>query len=152
MREDVVITGADESDIPVLCGLLGELFSMESDFAVDPKKQAQGLALLIGRPDTCGVFVARTGSRPVGMVTVQLNVSTAEGGYSGLLEDMVVTRDWRGKGIGKKLVHRAREWCLEKNATRLQLLADMTNTPALDFYKALGFAETKMVCRRVFLA
>ncbi len=82
------------------------------------------------------------------MVTVQLVVSTAEGGASGLLEDMVVQEEARGGGIGARLLQAAEGWAFERGATRIQLLADRMNLPALRFYRRMGWSGTQLVCLR----
>ena len=40
------------------------------------------------------------------------------------------------------------DWARENEAGRLQLLADMDNTPALAFYKHLGWQQTQLICMR----
>jgi ribosomal protein S18 acetylase RimI-like enzyme len=44
------------------------------------------------------------------------------------------------------------DWASRRGATRMQLLADMNNTPALDFYKRIGWRSTDLVCLRDTLA
>jgi GNAT superfamily N-acetyltransferase len=82
------------------------------------------------------------------MVTAQLVVSTAEGGPSALVEDMVVDGAERGAGLGRSLLEAVEEWSRRRGATRLQLLADRENTPALRFYERLGWSGTRLVCLR----
>lgn len=140
------------SDIEQMCGLLSELFSIEADFRPDRGKQALGLALLIN--DASGskaVFVAEMDSEVIGMCTVQTLVSTAEGGPAGFLEDLVVRKDLRGNGVGKKILLEATRHCSERGISRVQLLRDMDNTGALDFYSRNGWSDTRLVCMRKFL-
>ena len=39
-------------------------------------------------------------------------------------------------------------WALEQGATRMQLLADKNNPPALAFYERLGWGTTALICLR----
>lgn len=137
--------GAEPRDIPRLVALIGELFVLETAFAVEPVRQEKGLRALLASP-TAHILAAEANDQVVGMCTVQLTVSTAEGGPSGLIEDVVVDRAWRGKGIGRALLDRAETWARSQGASRVQLLADQRNTPALEFYAARGWALTPMVC------
>ena len=73
-------------------------------------------------------------------------ISTAEGSASLLVEDVVVTRDWRGKGVGRKLLDRIAQWAAEQGANRMQLLADRTNKAGLDFYSHSGWQQTQLIC------
>lgn len=144
------ILPAQVRHIPSLLGLLETLFSLESDFAFDAAKAERGLRLLLERGDAL-VLAAEAEGRVVGLCTVQTLISTAEGGTVGLVEDVVVTEGWRGLGIGRRLLAEAERWAGERGLFRLQLLADLDNRPALDFYGRLGWAETRLGCRRRML-
>jgi len=146
------IRHATAEDIPALLGLLRELFGVEADFRFDAAKAERALRLLLGAPPLACVLVADSGAGGVvGMCSVQLVVSTAEGGPSGLLEDMVVHPAQRGHGLGGRLLAAAELWAAGKGATRLQLLADKGNAPALEFYRKAGLDGTRMICLRKFL-
>jgi len=135
---------ATERDIPAMVGLLGALFAIEADFTIDPAVQQRGLALLLARGEAA-VLVACAGESVVGMASVQLTVSTARGGLSAGIEDVIVAAGHRGTGLGRRLIEAAEAWARAKGAVRLALLADETNAAALDFYDRLGFARTRLV-------
>ena len=138
-------------DIPQLVALLGELFSIEQDFTPDSGRQAAGLGRLLERPDAA-VFVARDSrGEPVGMVSAQLVVSTAQGALSAWIEDAIVAGNCRGQGVGRMLLGEALRWARERGATRAQLLVDQGNSPAQDFYAKLGWQPTHLVAHRMFL-
>ncbi len=137
--------GAGPRDIPRLVALIGELFAIETAFTADPARQEKGLRALLAAPNA-RVLVADAKGEVVGMCSVQLTISTAEGSPSGLIEDVVVDRDWRGRGIGRALLDEAEKWARGQGAARVQLLADQRNGPALDFYKSRGWTLTPMVC------
>lgn len=141
MNESVRIRPADEGDIEAMAGLLGELFAIEADFRFDAERQGKGLALLLVQ-DTATVLVAELGGRVVGMCTMQRLVSTAEGGWAGMIEDVVVARGYRRRGIGCRLLAAMEAKATDLGLMRLQLLVDRTNIPALDFYAAAGWDPT----------
>jgi GNAT superfamily N-acetyltransferase len=142
---DALIRPARASDLPTLVGLLGELFTIEADFTPDPERQRLGLALMLADPGRRAVLVAEQGTAVVGMVTAQLVVSTAEGGLSALVEDMVVEAAVRGRGVGRALLAAIEAWAREHGASRLQLLADRENGAALAFYARAGWSATRLV-------
>ncbi len=146
-RDGVKVRPARGEDVEELAGLLGQLFDIEADFAPDISKQRAGLRLLLGRPDAL-VAVAEAAGRAVGMCSVQTLVSTAEGGCVGLLEDLVVREEWRGRGVGTRLLQAAERWARHRGLLRLQLLADLGNAPALGFYGARGWGRTRLVALR----
>jgi GNAT superfamily N-acetyltransferase len=148
MEEEVAIRGATPADLERLVRLLEILFSIEADFRPDPERQRRGLALMLAEPERRVVLVAEREGAVVGMVTAQLVVSTAEGGPSALVEDMVVESAERGRGLGRRLLSAAEAWAAARGATRLQLLADRENAPALGFYGRAGWRSTRLVCLR----
>lgn len=148
MEEEVAIRGATPADLERLVRLLETLFSIEADFRPDSERQRRGLALMLAEPERRVVLVAEREGAVVGMVTAQLVVSTAEGGPSALVEDMVVESAERGRGIGRRLLSAAEAWAAARGATRLQLLADRENAPALGFYGRAGWRPTRLVCLR----
>lgn len=137
---------ASAVDLETLVGLLGQLFSIEADFRPDAARQRSGLALMLAGGDQRVVLVAERAGSVVGMVTAQLVVSTAEGGHSALVEDMVVDEQERGRGTGKALLREIERWARQRRARRLQLLADRENWPALRFYGRMGWRPTRLVC------
>lgn len=142
------IRRARRADLDALVALLAELFSLEADFRPHAGRQRRGLGLLLGSPRDRLVLVADQGGAVVGMATVQLVVSTAEGGLAGLVEDVIVAAGVRGGGIGRRLLARAEAWARRQGATRLQLLADRGNGRALRFYARTGWSRTRLVCLR----
>ncbi len=151
----VRIRNATVRDIGALTELLAELFRLEPDFPVRPEVQACGLRLLLVAAHKRGACVKvaeeRVSGRVVGMATVQTVVSTAEGALSGWVEDVVVTAEWRGRGIGRRLLDALAAWAVRHGVTRLQLLADYDNHGALEFYIRHGWTRTRMTPLRVHL-
>lgn len=142
------IRRAGTGDLDALVRLLATLFAIEADFRADAARQRRGLSLLLAAPDRSAILVAEREGAVVGMVTAQLVVSTAAGGPSVLVEDMVVEEAERGKGVGRALLEAIEGWARSMGATRLQLLADRENAPALAFYARMGWASTRLVCLR----
>ena len=138
------ITVAGEKDIPDLIALLGILFSIESDFTPDVEKQRRGLVALLAS-STGRIAIARDADgQAIGLATAQLVISTAEGAPSAWIEDVVIAEAWRGKGLGRALLNHVLDWAKAQGATRAQLLADIDNAPALDFYAHLGWQRTRL--------
>ena len=141
------IREARNKDIPALIMLLKELFSIEKDFSFDPKAQKRGIELLIRSVDN-RIFVAEIDKNIVGMCSVQILISTANGGKVGLVEDVVVSTKYQGHGLGKTLMNAIDNYAKELGLSRLQLLADKNNHPAIDFYNNMGWENTNLICLR----
>lgn len=147
------IDAARLEDLPQLSQLLGELFTIEQDFAPHPERQQQGLKLLLDHPESTHVLVARDVQGVViGMCSVQLVISTARGSYAAWVEDVIVTQTFRQQGIAKTLLQAAMHWARQQGVTRMQLLVDMENHAALAFYQHVGWKNTQLQARHYFLS
>lgn len=149
---NITIRSARPGDIAGMAVLLEDLFRLEADFAPDAEKQVHGLSSLVADPSgrAC-VLVAEDRGHVVGMATVQTLVSTAEGGRVGLVEDVIVDREHRGKGIGTRLLDEVAAWSRRKGLKRLQLMADRENLSAVDFYIRNRWNTTRLICLRKML-
>jgi GNAT superfamily N-acetyltransferase len=146
---DITIRPARPEDIPRMCELLADLFSVETDFEVDVVKQVKGLSMLVTAPSASSVvLVAVMDRKVVGMATIQTLVSTAEGGRVGLVEDVIVDSRFRCRNVGTLLIEGTTAWSRDQGLTRLQLLTDRENHQALNFYASRGWTSTKLICLR----
>jgi hypothetical protein len=89
-KEHVAIEPATEADLDELSQMLGDLFAQEGDFRPDKEKQLRGLRLIFEQPSRGRVFVLRRNGAIVGMINLLFTISTAEGGFVVLLEDLVI--------------------------------------------------------------
>jgi ribosomal protein S18 acetylase RimI-like enzyme len=144
-----VVRIAVRKDLPALTALLKALFSIEEDFVFDEEKQRRGLSIML---DGCGkhrrTLVAELSGEVVGMCSVQILISTAEGAEAAVVEDVVVREDSRGCGIGTALMEAVVQWAGNRNIRRFQLLADRNNTAAIEFYRSRGWDSTQLICLR----
>jgi GNAT superfamily N-acetyltransferase len=101
----ISINFATADDLPQLADLLAELFTLESDFHPERDKQLRGLRLILDEPALGRLFVLRFDGKVAGMANALITVSTAEGGRVLLLEDVIVSREHRGGGLGRRLVN-----------------------------------------------
>ena len=151
MSENVVIEPATEADLDELSQLLGELFAQESDFRPDKDKQLRGLRLIFEQPSRGRVFVLRCDGAIVGMINLLFTISTAEGGFVMLLEDLVVHKRYQGHGYGGRLLNHAIDFATKKNFLRITLLTDRPENLAQEFFRRHGFVESSMIPMRLWL-
>lgn len=142
------ITKATENDIPQLCGLLAVLFGQEAEFRPDEKKQADGLRMIIGNPESGFIMKAEENGVICGMVNILFTVSTYLGGRVCMLEDMVVLPDMRGRNIGGLLIEEAEKLAKEAGCMRITLLTDSDNVNGQRFYTSHGFSHSPMIPMR----
>src|SRR5712691_5025655 len=148
---DVAIEPAIAEDLDELSSLLGELFSEESDFRPNKEKQLHGLRLIFEQPNRGRVFVLRCNRAIVGMINLLFTISTAEGGFVLLLEDLIIHKEYRGKGYGSMLLDYAIEFAKQKNFRRITLLTDRPELRSQNFFRKHGFYESPMLPMRLLL-
>jgi GNAT superfamily N-acetyltransferase len=150
--EKVNIEPATEADLDELSDLLGELFSEESDFRPNKEKQLRGLRLIFEQPNRGRVFVLRHDRVIVGMINLLFTISTAEGGFVILLEDLVVHRKYREHGYGSDLLEYAIRFARQKNFLRITLLTDRPEIRSQNFFRRHGFHESSMMPMRLLVS
>ena len=149
---EVVIEPAISEDLDELSSLLGELFSEESDFCPNKEKQLYGLRLIFEQPSRGRVFVLRRDRSIVGMINLLFTISTAEGGFVILLEDLVIHKNYRDEGYGSQLLEYAINFAREKNFLRITLLTDRPEIRSQNFFRRHGFHDSAMVPMRLLLS
>jgi GNAT superfamily N-acetyltransferase len=141
MSATVIIEPATEADLDELSELVGELFAQESDFRPNKDKQLRGLRLIFEQPNRGRVFVLRR----------LFTISTAEGGFVVLLEDLVIHKEYQAHGYGSKLLQHAIDFARQKNFLRITLLTDRPENLAQEFFRRHGFHESSMIPMRLLI-
>jgi GNAT superfamily N-acetyltransferase len=83
-------------------------------------------------------LIAENNGAPAGFAFYFFNYSTWLGRPGLYLEDIFVLPEFRGLGIGKKLLQQVAAIAVEKDCRRLQWEVLDWNTPAIEFYRAVG--------------
>ncbi|MGQ9506908.1 MAG: ribosomal protein S18-alanine N-acetyltransferase [Candidatus Bathycorpusculaceae bacterium] len=95
-------------------------------------------------------IVAEENGEVVGYIMCRIELGLSNFGFSGLLKkghivSVAVLHSYRRKGIGKALVTQALENMRIYNAKQCFLEVRVTNTPAIELYKKLGFEITRTI-------
>ncbi len=148
---EMVIEPATLEDLPQLTDLLVDLFTQEEDFVPNRVKQMRGLRLLLEEPNRGRIFVLRQNGHILAMLNLLFTISTAEGGFVIVLEDVIVHSQHRGQGFGDRLLQYAIHYAREKGFLRITLLTDRGNEEAHHFFEEHGFFKSSMIPMRMFL-
>lgn len=146
-----VVRLAQPADLEALVELVEVLCEQEMEFNPDAPTQRRGLHAPVADPGHGRVLVAELEGRMVGMVSIQLTVSTALGAPAAILEDLIVDPQCRGAGIGSTLLASAIEQAEALGCRRITLLVDADNADAQRLYERHGFLPSTMVPMRRFL-
>lgn len=150
VTDSLRIEPATLDDLPKLADLLYDLFSQEEDFIPDREKQMRGLRLILEQPARGRIFVLRSDNKIIGMINLLITISTAEGGFVLLLEDLIIHCEHRGQGYGSRLLQYAVDFAKKKDFLRITLLTDRPNLASKRFYEKNGFVESGMIPMRMY--
>ncbi len=148
---DLKIEPATIDDLPELAELLMDLFAREKDFTPNREKQLRGLRLILEQPSRGRIFILRSPAKIIGMINLLITISTAEGGFVLLLEDLVIRPEHRGQGYGSHLLQHAIGFARQKKFLRITLLTDPPSE-SRQFYLKHGFVVSDMVAMRYLLS
>ena len=128
-------TPADISLIDQFIRDLAEYEKLAHEVRFDEAVMAQKL---FGPRTFAEVLIGEIDGTPQGFALFFHNFSTFEGRPGIYLEDLFVRPDARGSGLGKALLGKLAALAVERDCARLEWSVLDWNTPAIDFYKALG--------------
>jgi glucosamine-phosphate N-acetyltransferase len=131
---DIVIRKIQESDLDG--GFLESLDSLRQASNLDKKKAKSILKKIASNPDHV-IFVATQGKRVIGSTTLLIEQKFIhDGGKVGHIEDVVVSKEHQGKGIGEKIMLAALEYAKKQGCYKTILDCGNNVKP---FYEKIGF-------------
>lgn len=148
-NSELRIEPATLEDLPQLTELVMALLAQEEDFAPDREKQKHGIKLILEQSNRGRIFVMRNDHFIIGMVNLLFTISTAEGGFVILMEDVIVHPDHRGQGYGTRLLQYAIQFAREKQFKRITLLTDQISAESQRFFQRNGFQHSHMIPMRL---
>lgn len=143
-----MIRKATLADIDELNKLLNILFTQELEFMPNTKVQKKALKKIINSKKIGDIFVLTKQKKIVAMVNILYTFSSAIGKKVAILEDMVVLKKYRKKGLGSKLLKKVLDILDKDEISRVTLLSDNDNKVAHQFYEKLGFKKSSMIVLR----
>ena len=132
------IRAAVPSDVPLILEFIRALAAFEREPDAVTATEADLLRDGFGPQPYYHCLIAEQDGKPAGFAFYFFNYSTWTGRPGLYLEDLFVHPEFRGLGIGKALLARVAAIAQEKGCPRLQWEVLDWNTPAVDFYAALG--------------
>lgn len=134
------IRPAEPDDLPAILGLVHELATYEREpDAVEATVPDFGAALFPqDRAPIAFAHVAEVDGEIVGMAVWYVTFSTWLGSGGIWLEDLFVSPEHRGSGLGKALLAALAALCDERGYGRLEWWVLRWNAPAIGFYDSLG--------------
>ena len=137
---NINIRRAQKEDCPRLLELVKEL----AEYERAPNEVTVTLAHFensgFGEKPVWWAFVAEVEGLVIGFALYYIRYSTWKGERM-YLEDLLVTNEWRGKGIGKLLLAPLIDAAKKLNMHTIIASIDATNETSLKLHKSFGFEE-----------
>jgi GNAT superfamily N-acetyltransferase len=133
-----LIRTAVPADIPQILAFIRALAAYEREPDAVTATEADLLRDGFGHNPFYFCMIADHDGQPAGFAFYFFNYSTWKGCPGLYLEDIFVQPEFRGLGIGKALLQQVAAIAVEKNCPRLQWEVLDWNTPAIEFYRAMG--------------
>ena len=140
MTDNIFIRVATDKDLPDILKLYSQP-DMDNNQVLELSDAAIIFDKMKSYPDY-HVYIAEIGGAIVGTFALAILDNLAHmGSKSGLVEDVVVSREYQGQGIGKQMMSFAIEACKGKNCYKLCLSSNLKRHNAHKFYDSLGFKK-----------
>jgi ribosomal protein S18 acetylase RimI-like enzyme len=141
----VKVRQATPDDVPALVALFQELDRMQSDWRVFTPRP--GFYDEVGdkyresiEKENAVVLVAEDDGEVVGMAYGEVRVPSRFSDERALeLSGVVVRSGFRGRGVGRELVHEAARFAQERDVEWVELKTFAPNQGAMEFWETLGF-------------
>ena len=128
------------ADLPCILSLHAQLESGNGDIL--PVGKARTLFGRIKKYPDYRIYVALIKGEIIGTFALLVMDNLAHlGAPSGIIEDVVVHKNWQGKGIGRQMMKFAMDYCREKGCYKIVLSSNLKREGAHHFYETLGFQK-----------
>jgi GNAT superfamily N-acetyltransferase len=147
--DDVRILSARADDVPTILDLIRALGAYERMSGEVVATEESLREWLFGERPAAEVVLAHAGEGVVGFALFFHNFSTFLGRPGLYLEDLFVVPEWRGQGIGRRLMVHLAAIAVSRGCGRMEWAVLDWNEAAIGFYERMGARVMKewQLCR-----
>lgn len=138
LNKDFTIKQATKEDVPLILSFIRELAEYEQLLHEVVVTEQILLESLFGDTTRAEVLIGFSNGLPSSFVIYFYNYSTFLGRPGVYIEDLYVRPEFRGLGVGKKLLAHLAKICIDNDYPRLQWWVLDWNEYAISFYKKIG--------------
>ena len=131
---------AEEGDVGVILGFIKELADYERLSHEVVATEAMLERHLFGDRPVAESIIAEYDGAPAGFALFFHSFSTFLGKPGLYLEDLYVTFDLRGRGVGRALLKNLAQLARQRDCGRIEWAVLNWNEPAIEFYESIGAA------------
>lgn len=143
------IRKAQEADIPALLKLFDRLYDILSGFglpfSLNPDEMKDVLGVML-KAKFCLISVAEDEGRILGFLSAGINrmdrkLTFQEQNMVGIISDIYVEPELRGKGVAKDLLACAEKWFRGNNIRLIESYVVLENCPSAAFFRKHGYSD-----------
>ena len=142
--ENITIRESTYDDIPSLLELLYELGRPKPQKDNEFKKFTALLKNYIQEDDKKILVAQIENSKIIGMISMVFLSRLNQNTFEMYVPELIVSQNYRSKGIGKKLINFSIELGKEKKCHRIRLESGNQRIESHKFYKHLGFEDSSI--------
>jgi len=148
---NILLRKAMESDLPIIEKLITELIeSMDNKEGIDTNTAFENCRNLLSDTNSY-LLVGEINGAIIGFIHFAIHKALLHSGPSGLIDEFIVTRSCRSKGVGKQLIDAATQKCKQLGCCEVEVSTEFANTTAREFYKSCGFEERGVILEKDLL-
>jgi len=139
MTSTAIVYDIEETDLSAIRPLIAELIeALDDPSGFDLDRAVENCRALLGRPDH-RLLAARIQGTTCGFVHLTTRQSILHDRPTGLIDELVVSRDFRGRGVGRLLMDAALDRCRDLGCCEAEVSTETSNLQAQKFYRKCGF-------------
>jgi ribosomal protein S18 acetylase RimI-like enzyme len=141
MNSTTIVCDVTESDLPAVRPLIAALIAaLDDPSGFDIDRAMESCRALLGRPGHA-LLAARIGQPVCGFLHLTTRQSILHDRPTGLIDELVVSREFRGQGVGRLLIAAALDRCRVLGCCEVEVSTERANLRAQEFYRRCGFDE-----------
>jgi len=145
MTEKTKIESASEGDLVEISLLIEELHNdLNEEDKLDPVTIKKNLQELY-KDRNSHFYLALQKNMIVGFVNFSIRKTILHQSPSALIDELIVSKKFRGKGIGESLVKKVVRHCQDLGYCELEVSTLISNNGAREFYRKCGFEEEALL-------
>lgn len=142
---NILIRRAVKADIATVSKLAIELIeSMKNSGGIAKDVLSENSRNALTNPNSYILLAEREG-KVIGFISFMTRKTIIHSGLCGLIDELVVSKRYRRKGVGKELIDAAIKECKKLRCCEVEVSTEFTNVNAREFYKHCGFEETGVI-------
>lgn len=127
---NILIRKATDSDLPIIEKLIIELIdSVDNREGIDTDITLEDCRNLLSDANSYFLLAEIEGT-VIAFINFTLRKTLLHSGSSGLIDELVVTKSYRGKGVGKQLINAATQKCKHLGCSEVEVSTEFANTTA----------------------